>query len=90
MTKNKSQYELFQEWLNDCPVKVLDYQDFKDQFHITFEVELEPPKVTITPQQLEGDISTVTDDDYADKVDTFVGNMVASDDNVYTHDSEGC
>ena len=48
------------------------------------------PAVTITPQQLEGDISTVTDDDYADKVDTFVDNMVASDDNVYTHDSEGC
>ena len=52
--------------------------------------EIAQPKVTITPQQLEGDISTVTDDDYADKVDTFVGNMVASDDNVYTHDSEGC
>ena len=48
------------------------------------------PKVTITPQQLEGDISTVTDDDYADKVDTLVGNMVASDDNEPTHDSEGC
>ena len=32
----------------------------------------------------------ITDDDYADKVDTFVGNMVASDDNVFTHDSEGC
>ena len=52
--------------------------------------EIAQPKVTITPQQLEGDISTVTDDDYADKVDTFVDNMVASDDNVYTHDSEGC
>ena len=48
------------------------------------------PAVTITPQQLEGDISTVTDSDYADKVDTLVGNMVAHDDNVYTHDSEGC
>ena len=52
--------------------------------------ELDPPKVTITPQQLEGDISTVTDSDYADKVDTLVGNMVTSDDNVFTHDSEGC
>ena len=48
------------------------------------------PAVTITPQELEGDISTVTDDDYASKVDTLVGNMVASDDNVFTHDSEGC
>ena len=48
------------------------------------------PKVTITPQELEGDISTVTDDDYADKVDTLVENMVANDDNIFTHDSEGC
>ena len=48
------------------------------------------PAVTITPQQLEGDISTVKDSDYADKVDTLVGNMVAHDDNVFTHDSEGC
>ena len=43
-------------------------------------------KMLSTPPQLE----TVTDDDYADKVDTLVGNMVASDDNVFTHDSEGC
>ena len=56
----------------------------------SWEGEFAEPKVTITPQELEGDISTVTDDDYADKVDTLVGNMVASDDNVYTHDSEGC
>ena len=48
--------------------------------------ELEPPKVTITPQQLE----TVRDSDYGDKVDTLVGNMVAHDDNEPTHDSEGC
>ena len=32
----------------------------------------------------------VTDDDYASKVDRLVDNMVASDDNVLTHDSEGC
>ena len=35
-------------------------------------------------------VGAYTDDDYADKVDTFVDNMVASDDNIYTHDSEGC
>ena len=28
--------------------------------------------------------------DYRDCVDTLVDNMVAHDDNVYTHDSEGC
>ena len=39
----------------------------------------------ITPSKV-----TITDDDYASKVDTLVGNMVASDDNVFTHDSEGC
>ena len=33
---------------------------------------------------------TITNDDYGDKVDTLVGNMVTSDDNVFTHDSEGC
>ena len=31
-----------------------------------------------------------SDDDYADKVDTLVDNMLASNDNVFTHDSEGC
>ena len=33
---------------------------------------------------------TITDDNYSDKVDTLVGNMVASNDNEFTHDSEGC
>ena len=47
-------------------------------------------KVTITSQQLEGDISTVTDDDYADQVDTLVSKMATSNVNEYTHDSEGC
>ena len=56
----------------------------------SWQGEFAEPKVTITPQQLEGDISTVRDSDYADKVDTLVGNMVAHDDNVFTHDSEGC
>ena len=36
-----SKYEEFQEWLNQCPVKVIDYQDFSDQFQITFDVPLE-------------------------------------------------
>jgi len=37
--------------------------------------EIDQPKVTITPQELEGDISTVRDSDYADKVDTLVDKM---------------
>ena len=42
-------------------------------------LEIEPPVV-----------NTFADDDYASKVDTLVDNMVASDDNLFTHDSEGC
>ena len=33
---------------------------------------------------------TITDDDYADQVDTLVSKMAASNVNEYTHDSEGC
>ena len=40
--------------------------------------QLEPPKVI------------VTDDDYADKVDTLVSKMKAHNDKEFTHDSEGC
>ena len=49
-----------------------------------------PPIVINLPEGTNLSKVTITDDDYADKVDTFVGNMVASDDNVFTHDSEGC
>ena len=52
--------------------------------------EITQPKVTITSQELEGDISTVRDSDYADKVDTLVSNMKAHNDKEFTHDSEGC
>ena len=48
--EHKSQYELFQEWLNDCPVKILDYQDFSDQFQITFAVELEEEKWNLSDE----------------------------------------
>ena len=33
---------------------------------------------------------TISDDDYADQVDTLVSKMATSNDNEYTHDSEGC
>ena len=48
--------------------------------------------VTICDKIIEelAPVGAYTDDDYADKVDTLVGNMVASDDNEPTHDSEGC
>ena len=42
MTKTtQNDYEKFQEWLNLCPVEIINYQDFMDQFEITFKVPLE-------------------------------------------------
>ena len=76
------------ENIEDTDLELNDYEIYKVWQQLN-NIKSEP-KVTITPQELEGDISTVRDSDYADKVDTLVGNMVASDDNVFTHDSEGC
>ena len=101
MNKTQSQYELFQEWLNDCPVQIESYEDNVDSVYVRFDIEVEEEKVTITPEDNAPIIINLpegtnltrvirSDDDYADKVDTLVGNMVASDDNIVTHDSEGC
>ena len=39
MSKSQSQYELFQEWLNDCPVQIESYQDNVDSVYVRFDVE---------------------------------------------------
>ena len=54
-------------------------------WEVDYAEEIDNEATLIPPSKV-----TITDSDYADKVDTLVGNMVASDDNVYTHDSEGC
>ena len=35
----KQRYEDFQEWLNKCPHVVTDYQDYTNEFVITFNLE---------------------------------------------------
>jgi len=35
----KQRYEDFQEWLNKCPLVVTDYQDYANEFVITFNLE---------------------------------------------------
>ena len=35
----EQRYQDFQEWLNICPLVVTDYQDFTDQFQITFKLD---------------------------------------------------
>ena len=32
-------YEDFQEWLNQCPLVVTDYQDYTDEFTVTFNLK---------------------------------------------------
>ena len=54
-------------------------------WEVDYAEEIDNEATLIPPSKV-----TITDDNYADKVDTLVDNMVASDDNVYTHDSEGC
>ena len=64
-----SKYEEFQEWLNQCPVKVIDYQDFSDQFQITFDVPLEDDTNEVAQCIVD------TNGDYAECVDRMVATM---------------
>ena len=32
-------YQEFQKWLNECPLVVTDYQDYTNEFVITFNLE---------------------------------------------------
>ena len=76
------------ENIEDTDLELNDYEIYKGWQQLN-NIKNEP-KVTVTPQQLEGDISTISDDDYADQVDVLVSKMANNDDNVFTHDSEGC
>ena len=38
----KTKYQLFQEWLDKCPVEITNYKDYSDEFEINFSVPLEP------------------------------------------------
>jgi len=40
----ETHYERFQEWLNQCPAEILDYQDNVETFDIKFLVPLEPER----------------------------------------------
>ena len=36
-----SPYARFQEWLDQCPVEIINYVDFTDTFDVTFKVPVE-------------------------------------------------
>ena len=42
-----SDYEKFQEWLDNCPVKIREYDDYTDTIQVQFEIELEPDEEDI-------------------------------------------
>ena len=42
-----SDYEKFQEWLDNCPVKIREYDDYTDTIQVQFEIESEPDEEDI-------------------------------------------
>mgnify|MGYP003111017260 CR=1 FL=1 len=38
-TKQEEQYEKFQQWLDACPVKISDRQNFTDEIQINFTLD---------------------------------------------------
>ena len=73
-------YARFQEWLDQCPVEIVNYADFTDTFDVTFKV----------PVEEEGDnssdyldsLSEGKDTDYGSKVDALVDSMNVTDEKV--------
>lgn len=39
MENKEKLYKNFQDWLNKCPIKVINYLDFTDEFEVTFKLE---------------------------------------------------
>ena len=78
MSKSQSQYELFQEWMNNCPVDILHYEDHVDTVNVRFELPLEEI-VDNEEEQSYVDSLFTSGTDYPPLVDTEA-----------THDSEGC
>ena len=63
-----SKYEEFQEWLNQCPIKITEYQDNVTEFAIDFEIVDED---AVAVEQCIID----TNGDYAECVDRMVETM---------------
>ncbi len=39
--KQEELYEQFQEWLNQCPIKITDYTDNVTDFAVDFSIEVD-------------------------------------------------
>ena len=60
-------YEEFQEWLNQCPIKITEYQDNVTDFAIDFEI-VDEDAVAVEQCIIDGN-------DYKDCVDRMVATM---------------
>ena len=73
-------YARFQEWLDQCPVEIVNYVDFTDTFDITFKVPVEE-EVDNSSNYLD---SLSEGKDYSSMVDTLVDSMGVTDEEVST------
>jgi hypothetical protein len=65
--KPMSKYEEFQEWLNQCPIKITEYQDNVTSFAIDFEIVDEDAEAV--------EQCIIDGNDYKDCVDRMVATM---------------
>ena len=74
-----SKYEEFQEWLNQCPIKITEYQDNVTSFAIDFEIVDEDAEAV--------EQCIIDGNDYKDCVDRMVETMKSpvEDDNPTFH-----
>ena len=73
-------YARFQEWLDQCPVEIVNYVDFTDTFDVTFKVPVEE-EVDNSSDYLDS-LSEGKDTDYGSKVDALVDSMNVTDEKV--------
>ena len=70
-----SKYEEFQEWLNQCPIKITEYQDNVTSFAIDFEIVDDD---FLSPDEDADEVEQCvieTNGDYAECVDRMVATM---------------
>ena len=75
-------YARFQEWLDQCPVEIVNYADFTDTFDVTFKVPVEE-EVDNSSDYLDS-LSEGKDTDYGSKVDALVDSMGVTAEEVST------
>ena len=71
-------YARFQEWLDQCPVEIVNYADFTDTFDVTFKVPVEE-EVDNSSDYFD---SLSQGKDYGSKVDALVDSMGVTENKV--------